>query len=507
MRTLDFKLLQISENDLYGNTHQYARRFKEKSSGKTAIMSIRSYDTQIRFLSYAIETWFRKLLSDGRKKFVAWIVTIICLTCPTVTLNDNASISVSNNMAYAQSLGSIRQAALFLERLGGSTPAKVLDKVVTVISGQAVVTPETVEQLKSILEEKDPEDWKRDITNGVETLWSTAVDVISHFDPISLLETTGNSIQGLVEAGAERFAAFELSALVSLGERWILWTPFVILPMYWQMTKNKNDELASGSSSKSQVEITELSEEAIAKAARVKNELERIELKASLLDLVYSLGKLTWQSNRTDENPKRKQIDEILARLQVLNPTSAIALEIVPLAPDGTAESPYVQPLIDVDGDWNLIYVSQAPSQPEQTQFPQLLNLNIPGIELSNMQQKLWRKSLKTSIPTNDSEAQLLLAKNTAQIRLGPLGVMEISVQGSWENQNNGESALVTFHTFSAKPVEVLGSHIRGDLPPLDLAIPSTFRTSGEWKTVYLDNSLRINRGRTGQLFLFRKSQ
>lgn len=43
---------------------------------------------------------------------------------------------------------------------------------------------------------------------------------------------------------------------------------------------------------KSQPATFEVSEEAMAKAARVRDELERIELKASLLDLVYSLGKV-----------------------------------------------------------------------------------------------------------------------------------------------------------------------------------------------------------------------
>lgn len=30
-----------------------------------------------------------------------------------------------------------------------------------------------------------------------------------------------------------QFAAFELSALVGLGERWLIYVPLVILPMAW----------------------------------------------------------------------------------------------------------------------------------------------------------------------------------------------------------------------------------------------------------------------------------
>ncbi|MCO5580214.1 hypothetical protein L7F22_034080 [Adiantum nelumboides] len=355
--------------------------------------------------------------------------------------------------------------------------------------------------------QKDPKDWQTDLANNAETFWSTTVDVVSQFNPIQLAEATGNGIQSLVEASAERFAAFELSTLVALGERWILWTPFVIIPMYWQMTRTKKNVANSDASREiSQAVTVELSEAAVAKAARVRNELERIELKASLLDLVYSLGKLAWQSNGSNQDVKRRQIDEILTKLQDLSPTSSSDLGSV-LVTDPPPELPYTQPSMDVDGDWNLIYVSQDSSQGEPTQFSQLLGLNIPGFELSNMRQKLWREGLKTALVTSEIGAEPLVAKNTAEVRLGPFGVVEVSVQGSWENQLDGKSALVSFQTFSAKPVELLGSRVREDLPPLDLAIPSTLQTSGEWKTVYLDNSLRINRGKTGQFFLFRKLQ
>ncbi|MCO5589253.1 hypothetical protein L7F22_043219 [Adiantum nelumboides] len=369
-----------------------------------------------------------------------------------------------------------------------------------------MVTPETIDKLKTIIEsEKDPKDWQTDLANNAETIWSTTVDVVSQFNPIQLAEATGNGIQSLVEASAERFAAFELSTLVALGERWILWTPFVILPMYWQMARTKKKVQNSGGRREiSQAVTGELSEAAVAKAARVRNELERIELKASLLDLVYSLGKLAWQSNGSKQDMKRRQIDEILTKLQDLSPTRSSDLGSV-LVTDPPPELPYTQPSMDVDGDWNLIYVSQDSSQGEPTQFSQLLGLNIPGFELSNMRQKLWREGLKTALVTSEIGVEPLVAKNTAEVRLGPFGVVEVSVQGSWENQLDGKSALVSFQTFSAKPVELLGSRVREDLPPLDLAIPSTLQTSGEWKTVYLDNFLRINRGKTGQFFLFRK--
>ena len=91
-------------------------------------------------------------------------------------------------------------------------------------------------------------------------------------------------------------------------------------------------------------------------------------------------------------------------------------------------------------------------------------------------------------------------------VRLGPLGVVEVSVEGTWKNLKNGKgSAFVSFQTLSARPVEIFGSYLREDLPPLGVSIPSTLQTSGQWETVYLDNSLRINKGSTGRIFLFQK--
>lgn len=58
---------------------------------------------------------------------------------------------------------------------------------------------------------------------------------------------------------------------------------------------------------------------------------------------------LAWQSSGTDQNMKRKQIDDILARLQELNPTSSSALGSAQI------ESMYTQPAMDVDGEWNLM--------------------------------------------------------------------------------------------------------------------------------------------------------
>lgn len=463
--------------------------------------------------------WFVSYERDGKRNLraerkesshfiIPLIVAIFLLTSPSVMLV-NGAINISDNIANAQPLGQIRQAAVFLERFaGGTASGKILDKVMTVISGQTVVTPETIEGIKSIIDGEDSDHLKIDIENNVGNFWSTTLDVISNFNPQLLMDSTGTSIQGLFEVGAERFAAFELSTLVALGERWLLWTPFVLLPMYLQMSRSWNKD-QDGNTDKKEVAV-ELSEETEAKAVRVRKELERMELKADLLDLVYSLGKMAFQSSMVDQDVKRRQIDEMMNRLKELNPMDNLFSRDPANTVAGTEQSisfSFIHPVSDVDGDWNLIYVSQATDQNQQQQVPQFPNLDLPGVELSNMRQKIWLNGSRGSLPTIQEDAgDQMMARNTAEIRLGPLGVMEISVQGSWENLRSGKNALVSFDTFSVRPIEVLGTPVREDAPPLNVSIPRSLQISGDWEIVYLDDSIRINKGRMGKLYLFRKT-
>lgn len=441
------------------------------------------------------------------------ISATIFLTNPSIMVV-NGSVEITDNIANAQPLGKVRDAAIFLEKLaGGKGPTKILDKVMTVISGQTAVTPETIEGLKSTIDGEDYHDWKTDLANDVANFWSTTLDVVSNFNPLSWTESASTGIQGLVETAAERFAAFELSTLVALGERWLLWTPLVVIPMYIQMSRLRNRDEGNSDSEKKEErkDAVELSEEAIAKAVKVREELERIELKANLLDLVYSLEKGAWQSSKIDQEAKRRQIDETMDRLQELNPSQRpiVSSELGGTTARNTENDSIalINSPSDVDGDWSLIYVSRAVNQSQQRELPQFPSLDLFGIELNNMRQKVWRKRLRGSIQIiEDDLADEMMTKNTAEIRFGPLGVMEVSVQGSWENLKNGKGALVSFDTFSARPIELLGTPVREDLPSIDVSIPRALQTSGEWEVVYMDNSIRIHRGRTQQRYLFRKT-
>ena len=87
--------------------------------------------------------------------------------------------------------------------------------------------------------------------------------------------------------------------------------------------------------------------------------------------------------------------------------------------------------------------------------------------------------------------------------RLGPLGLVEVAVQGSWESLRNGQAGLVSFDTFLFRPKELLGTQFGDDLPPVSLSLPQQFQSTAEWEVLYLDETLRVNRGQQGELFIF----
>lgn len=87
--------------------------------------------------------------------------------------------------------------------------------------------------------------------------------------------------------------------------------------------------------------------------------------------------------------------------------------------------------------------------------------------------------------------------------RLGPLGLVEVAVQGSWENLRNGQAGLVSFDTFLFRPKEILGTLFGDDLPSVSLPLPQALQSTAEWEVLYLDETLRVNRGQQGELFIF----
>ncbi|KAL2651866.1 hypothetical protein R1flu_019994 [Riccia fluitans] len=427
----------------------------------------------------------------------------------------NTSVAEASQL---ERLGQIRQGVTIIERAAEGLSkfrfdpeagVQVLDKALTVVSGSTIIDPEVLSQkVESLINgETDlPEELRKTVFDAVQGSWSNLIDMVTNFNPVTWSESAGASFQAAVEAGVERFAAFEISALVTLGERWLILTPLVVLPMAWQMRRNqiKADKRAS----EEKVRAEELSVEAQARGERVKRELERIELKTLLLDAVGSLGEMALQPPRTrgESGLIRRRIQDILERLQELNPVED-RLQLIPevassisVAADPNEPMAQVSAAPTIDGDWRLIYVSETSGTGGDQEIPQL-----PGVALDNIRQKVWQASTLSSALISDIPSPLS-ARNTAEVRFGPFGVLEIAVQGSWEGLENGQTARVSFNTFSARPLEVFGNKITNDLPSLDITIPRSLQQKAEWSVVYVDRHIRVNRGSRGQLFLFTRN-
>ncbi|KAH8964720.1 hypothetical protein BDL97_04G081800 [Sphagnum fallax] len=350
--------------------------------------------------------------------------------------------------ASAPPLAQMRPGGMLVEKLAENfKTSKVVEKVVTVVSGQTLV------------------------------------------DPIALEKEVKEILQG-------EFAAFELSALVGLGERWLIYIPLVILPMAWQMRAQSNARAEDLRAREEERRL--LSEETQVKAERVRRELERIELKASLLEVIKSLDEIATQS-------RRGAISDIVEKLRVVCPPYETKL-----APSDTGSTigttgpndsfTYIPALPDLDGDWCLIYRSESNGAGEE------LGFGISGIDVKNVRQQVRHREAADRVASKALQSSLV-AKNVAEIRLGQLGVVEVAIQGSWERLNNGQAGLLSFDTIMARPREILGNRVSDELPAVQIPLPEQLQQTAEWEVLYLDESLRINRSQQGQLFIFTKQK
>ncbi|KAL3700102.1 hypothetical protein R1sor_018124 [Riccia sorocarpa] len=479
---------------------------KDRSVGrKSELLSSDDYQTEVEEINVRINSkqW------GGSKLSAFWLLTLLLFPLIKPSFAEASQL---------ERLGQLRQGVTLIERAAEGLSkfrfdpeagVQVLDKALTVVTGSTLIDPEDLDEKVDafINGETDlPEELRKTIFDAVQGSWSHFVDVFTDFNPLTWSESAGASFQAGLEAGVERFAAFEISALVTLGERWLILTPLVLIPMAWQMRRNqrKADERAREEQSREEG----LSAKDQAKGERVRRELERIELKTLLLDAVNSLGEMALQPPRSrgESGLIRRRVQDILERLQELNPVED-ALLLIPevassmsLAADPDEPMAEVSPAPTIDGDWRLIYVSETSDNGGNQEIPQL-----PGVALNNIRQKVWQSSSLSSALISDIPSPLS-ARNTAEVRFGPLGVLEIAVQGSWEALENGQTARVSFDTFSARPLELFGNKITNDLPPLDITIPPSLQQKGEWRVVYVDRHIRVNRGSRGQLFLFTKS-
>lgn len=140
-----------------------------------------------------------------------------------------------------------------------------------------------------------------------------------------------------------------------------------------------------------------------------------------------------------------------------------------------------------LSGNWQLIYASNGTVVTRQV-------ATIPdwtGIKIKQVYQIL-----------NCSDIGIVTS-NCARIELPLLGELKIQASGIWKCQEDEKTALVSFDEFgfqSTKPFS-----LPFDLPELKIPVLEFLRNEAVWITSYLDEEIRVGRGKTGNLFLFRR--
>ena len=96
------------------------------------------------------------------------------------------------------------------------------------------------------------------------------------------------------------------------------------------------------------------------------------------------------------------------------------------------------------------------------------------------------------------------ISNNQALIKLALIGEYQLGAEGVWISETDGRTAKVSFNTFAAQATKFLGQS-DWSLPELKIPIIDFLRNEALWITSYLDEDTRIGRGRTGNLFVFRR--
>ncbi|NJL48907.1 MAG: PAP fibrillin [Leptolyngbyaceae cyanobacterium SM2_5_2] len=200
------------------------------------------------------------------------------------------------------------------------------------------------------------------------------------------------------------------------------------------------------------------------------NASSRTQLKTNLLQQIQQLDQQ--EALRPSSHP---EIDQLIYQLEGLNPIS--------------------QPLHETHrptllGTWQLVYASRG------TVVTRRIEENLPlPVEI----RRLWQRL--TASPQDNTP---IAAENGVVLTLPLMGEITAIAQGSWQPYEEAESANVSFSAFSLQPTRFLG--VNGfNLPKLTLSVLDFFRREALWITPYLDDDLRLGRGATGNLFVFRR--
>ena len=165
-------------------------------------------------------------------------------------------------------------------------------------------------------------------------------------------------------------------------------------------------------------------------------------------------------------------IDQIIQELEEINPNSQ------PLNLDNQAL---------ISGSWRLIYASNGTVVTRQfAEIPSWMEIKIKQVyQILNCN--------NTGIATS----------NCAKIELPLLGEWKIQALGIWKCDRDQKTALVSFDQFAFQATKPFSLPVH--LPELKIPVLEAFRNEAVWITSYLDEEIRVGRGKTGNLFLFKR--
>jgi PAP_fibrillin len=205
----------------------------------------------------------------------------------------------------------------------------------------------------------------------------------------------------------------------------------------------------------------------------VENNAARFALKTELLLRIDKLGLQQSLFPTSDEI-----IDQLIQQLEGISPIPQ------PLQPN------YLPSLL---GNWQLVYASSGTIVTRQiASIPDFLGV----IKIKRVWQTL----------ASDSNTRKISASNSAQIELPILGEWQLQANGNWKwgTGTDERTATVSFNSFSIQGTKpfVLSNW---SFPELKIPVLEFLQKEALWITSYLDQEIRVGRGATNNLFVFRR--
>ena len=203
----------------------------------------------------------------------------------------------------------------------------------------------------------------------------------------------------------------------------------------------------------------------------IEDNTARFALKTELLSRIDKLGLQQSLFPTSDE-----LLDKLVQQLESISPI------LQPLQPN------YLPSLL---GNWQLIYASQGTIVTRQI-------ASIPDFWSAIKIKRVWQTL------TSNSNTRNILASNSAQLELPILGEWQLQASGHWKWNTDEKTATVSFDSFSIQAIKPFGLS-NWSFPELKIPVLEFLQKEALWITSYLDQEIRIGRGATDNLFVFRR--